>query len=61
MCGLGTILLEAAKEWPVSIPVTAGWTFAGKLVVVIQGFLSVSQAKVHCWKGETKPVFLGSC
>lgn len=42
MCGLGTILLEAAKEWPVSTPVTAGWTFAEKLVVVIQDFLSTS-------------------
>lgn len=33
MCGLGTILLEAAKEWPVSITLATGRTFARWLVV----------------------------
>lgn len=32
MCGLGTILLEAAKEWPVSITVATGRTCARCLV-----------------------------
>lgn len=34
MCGLGTILLEAAAEWPVSIAVVIGRSFARLLVVV---------------------------
>lgn len=33
MCGLGTILLEAAKEWPVRIPVATGRTCTRWLVV----------------------------
>lgn len=34
MCGLGTILLEAATEWPVSIAVITGRSLPGFLVVV---------------------------
>lgn len=61
MCGLGTILLEAAKEWPVSIPAAVGWAFEGGLAVVVPNFLCNNYGKVHCWKGETKRMFLGSC
>lgn len=34
MCGLGTILLEAATEWPVSIAVVTGRSLPRFLVVV---------------------------
>ncbi|NXC68669.1 THUM2 protein, partial [Anhinga anhinga] len=51
MCGLGTILLEAAKEWPVSSKMACS---------CIKENLSHSYTKVHYWKAGTKLIFLGN-
>lgn len=60
MCGLGTILLEAAKEWPVSIASAMGRTFV-RLLVVASRKICTSYTEVHYWKAGTKMIFLGSC
>lgn len=62
MCGLGTILLEAAKEWPVSIPAPAAGSLQGNGTCGDGVFsLPVRPKPIAAWKGETKPTFLGSC
>lgn len=58
MCGLGTILLEAAKEWPVSITVATGRTCAR--CCCIRKNLYHSYTKVHYWKAGTKLIVLYS-